>query len=384
MNIREKYDRHLAEMRKHLAELDEQGIRVFKLSTTERQEFKRCRRRWDYSSFSRQSIEPKRPATALWFGTGIHYALAEYYEKELDPGTAFEKWANEGIEAIRESQKGLWDDQLKELEDIRQLGVDMLDGYVTWASLADFKEGTGFKEVLLVEREFQVPIRDAEGNPLRFTDGAGQIWECHLVGRLDMIVQDFDGRLWVLDHKTSKDKLDPEILIMDDQMTIYLWAAQQIFGVPFEGCYYNVLRKKVPRVPPVLKSGGLSQAKDIDTTYEVYMQAIEDNGLNPDDYHKILDILQNKPNTFYQREKVRRNQHEIVIAGALLVGEAVDMLNAPYIYPNPTWDCKWDCDYKELCLATNRNDDVEWLREAMFQTREPEEGSVYDRESTIE
>ena len=64
--------------------------------------------------------------------------------------------------------------------------------------------------------------------------------------------------------------------------------------------------------------------------------------------------------------------------------EAIDMLNAPYIYTNPTWDCKWDCDYKQLCLATNRNDDVEWLLKSMYQKREFEEDSVYSRESTVE
>ena len=380
--------KHAAAMAQREKELEAEGIKIFRLSTTERQEFKECRRKWDLSSLSRQGLEPKRPATSLWFGTLIHYGLEVYYrnrdnEQAIAPWDAFEKACRESIEEIKESQGGLWEEQIQELEESIELGVAMLRNYVDWAEVVDFKDDTGFAKVIATEQEFAVPIQDPEGNPARFRDGNGQVWELWLVGRFDMVVEDYDGRLWLVDHKTSKDKLDPEILILDDQMTVYLWAAQQIFGKPFEGVYYNVLRKKLPTVPPLVHQGKqLSKAKNIDTTYEVYYAEIEKHGFDPSDYKEILEILENKPNTFFQREKVRRNQHEISMAGLMLYMEGIDMLNDPYIYTNPTWDCRWKCDFKELCKAINRNDDVEWMKNAMFRKRVAE--GVYAREKTIE
>lgn len=384
------FTQHMEMIAEREKELEAQGVKIFRLSTTERQEFKECRRRWDYSSLSRQSIEPNRPAIALWFGTGIHYALEMYYKAHIDETdedfdivAPWAYWYQSELKRLEESQTVLWDEQKAELEEMYKLGSSMLQNYAEWSVVADTKIETGFKRVLYTEREFAVPIPNSAGEPYRFIDGKGQEWECWLVGRLDMVVEDFDGRIWVLDHKTSKDRLDEEILILDDQMTMYLWAAQQILHKPIEGCYYNVLRKKLPVVPEVLKSGkGLSKSKMIDTTYDVYLQAILDNGFDPADYEDILDHLANKKTGFFERVKVRRNQHEIAMAGRMLLLEAIDMLNDPFIYPNPTRDCKWKCDYKDLCLALNRNDDIDYLLKALYRKRVPEDGSVYNREHT--
>jgi len=295
------------------------------------------------------------------------------------------RWVAEQLKAMEKEQQVLWDEQKQAIEESTRLGEGILEGYERWSSVADTTKELGFKSILYTEREFAVIVPDENGNPYHFTDANGQVWEIWLVGRLDMIVEDFDDRIWVLDHKTSKDRLDEEILILDDQMTMYLWAIQQILGRPVEGCYYNVLRKKIPTVPKVLVSGkALSQDKSIDTTYDVYLQAILDNGFNPAEYDKMLDLLANKKTGFFERVKIRRNQHEIGMAGRLLLLEAIDMLNAPFIYPNPTWDCKWKCDYKDLCLAINRNDDVEYLREALFRPRKIDDLSVYNREHTNE
>jgi hypothetical protein len=435
------FAKHMQWMHDREIALAEQGIKIFRLSTTERSEFKECRRRWDLSSYSRQGLEPKKPAYALSFGTAIHYGLEQYYAamivgKEVSAAYHFaEKWKELAIATVYSlrGEKGPeweevvanmvahegfdpkdteafypeWlDDEFekalavkadeyfaKDVQDYLDLGKAMLDGYQTYSTLLDNHPDTGFKKVLYTEKEFAVPIPDpSTGEPYRYTDPSGQVWEMWLVGRFDMIVLDVDDWVWVLDHKSSKDKLNKDLLILDDQMTMYQWALREIFRLwnsPYinkiAGCYYNVLRKKLPTIPRVLVNGkSLSKAKDIDTTYDLYLQAIMDNGFDPADYQDILQYLQGQPNTFFERAKVRRNQYEIAHAGSLLLLEAIDMLNAPYIYPNFTWDCRWKCDFKELCLSMNRNDDCDYLKEALFQKRVAEDNSVYLRESTVE
>ena len=367
----------------HLAKCAEEGVHIFKYSTTERQDFKFCRRLWDYASPSRQGYEKKHEHEALWMGKGIHHCLEMHYREGADVVPTWKDWLAEQVAKIEplvpEKAK---EDFSKRIKEIEVLGEGMLVNYVTWAMVADNSEEIGFKEILSVEREFQVPLRDAAGDVLRWKDREGTIWEIHLVGRLDMLVKDFSDRIWLVDHKTSKDKLDTEGLIMDDQMTIYIWAVEQIIGLPIEGALYNVLRKKLPTIPMQLKAGGLSQDKSIDTTLEVYMAEVERLELNPDDYAKMVDILSNKPNTFQQREKVRRTRYEIKRAGYLLILEGIDMLNAPFIYPNPNWDCKWRCDFKELCVAENRGEDIKWMLETLYQ--KSDRGAVYERESTVE
>lgn len=394
------FERHMQMMHEREQMLAEQGIKIFRLSTTERQEFKECRRRWDFSSLSRQALEPNRPAMALWFGTGIHHVLEHLYMRrkaEAEPGMGdlvgsseeefvvdlWNDWTENEIAKMEKLNGPLWDEQKEALRDSGTLGREMLQHYVRWSSVADYVEPNGFKQILYTEKEFAVWVPGPDGEPYHFTDGSGQVWEIWLVGRLDLFVEDFDGRIWVVDHKTSKDKLDTEILTLDDQMTMYIWAAQRILQKEIAGCLYNVLRKKLPVVPRVLASGkGLSKDKSIDTTYDVYLQAILDNGFDPKDYEDILHMLKNKDAGFFTRAKVYRNQHEIAMAGRMLLMEAIDMLNDPYIYPSPTWDCRWKCDFKDLCLTMNRNDDVDYLLKTLYRPRQVEEGSEYAREHT--
>lgn len=393
---------HMNHMHEREKLLEREGVKVFRLSTTEREEFKECRRRWDFSSLSRQGLEPNKPAIALWFGTGIHKCLETLYnyrieqvtQEEEDPfesmeaehmvvAVAWQAWYDDEIERLEKSQGKLWAEQKDQFEQTKELGLGMLHGYVDWSSVKDNVEGTGFKEVLFTEREFEIPVPGPDGLPYRFLDARGNPWEIWLVGRLDMLVRDWDGKLWVMDHKTSATRLDEEKLVLDDQMTVYMWAVQQILKEPVAGCYYNVLRKKLPSVPAVLASGkGLSKAKNIDTTYDVYYHTILDKGFDPEDYAEILDHLSNKGNDFFQRAKVHRNQHELAMAGRMLLLEAIDMLNDPFIYPNQTWTCHTFCDFRPLCVAMNRNDDVDYIKKSMYRKREMEEQSVYNRETT--
>ena len=373
----------------HLEECERDGVHIFKYSTTERQDFKYCRRLWDFASPSRKGLAKKQVHEALWMGTGFHHVLEEYYRNNVSDlpeefvATTWNEWLDEEVKRLEDQILPRDVEAFQEsVDNMRTLGEGMLVNYVTWAQKADLDEETGFKNILSVEREFQVPVRDAEGNIARWTDRNGEVWEVHLVGRMDMLVLDFSDRVWVVDHKTSKDRVNVEHLILDDQMTIYIWAIQQILGVEVEGALYNCVRKKLPTIPKELKAGGLSQAKDIDTTYDVYLKAIEEHEFDPADYQKILNILADKPNGFQMREKVRRNQHEIALAGHLLLCEGIDMLNAPFIYPNPNWDCSWRCDYKPLCEAVNRGDDVQFIIDKAYE--KSDRGEVYKRESTIE
>ena len=371
---------HMQMMREREKQLEKEGIRVFKLSTTERQEFKECRQKWNFASYSRHGIEKALPSPALWFGTSIHDALEHLYNGEFDSAEKlvahWKNWVQEYLASQTEEDSLVQQSKIDELLD---LGPVMLEGYFTWSQFADHKEDTGFKNVLATEQEFMVPVKDDDGNIFRFEDGAGVLWEAWLVGRWDMLVEDFNGDYWILDHKTSRDKVNAEKLIWDDQMTVYLWAAREIYHKPFKGCYYNVLRKKVPTVPQVLKSGKMSVAKMIDTTYDVYLQALVDNGLNPDEYEEMLSYLLAKPNTFFERLRVERQPYELDMAGKFLCREALDMLNAPNIYPNFTQDCSWKCDYIPLCLGICKGDDVQYLLESQYRKRKLEEDSVYFR-----
>lgn len=332
--------------------------------TSDRLAFKRCRRKWDLGSYMRQNLTSIRVNDKLWLGTGIHQGLAEYYADNRHPVEAFLAWATEQVTKLK-SESDFWDEQQPMIQEQIELGKGMLDHYYLWSKEEDPK---WFKRVAFTERDFKVPILHPQ---------TGEIVGWY-EGRLDGAVEDEYGLYWLLEHKSAA-AIDTAKLPLDEQCTSYIWAAEQIFGVKFEGILYNMLRKKLPRKPDRLQKGGLSVNKSIDTTWQTYMAAlVEEYGsaetIPMDQYKPILTSLYEKGNSFFVRERVRRNRYEIENAGVQIYQELVDMTRPDlYLYRNPTRDCMWDCDFRSVCLCMSDGSDHQYLIDGCYKTRDLQE-----------
>ena len=345
---------------------------ITRVSATEMISFHRCRLAWHYGSANRMNIRPKKPATALLFGTGIHEALAQYYSDNVNPATVFRIWWTQELANLQEQYPEDLTD-LSYLEEMLGLGVGMLDHYKEWAKSQD-----NFR-VLHTEIEFEVPIID----PMTGEDTGGI-----LVGRFDGIAKDSIGDIWLLEHKTYYTEPAQNALLIDAQTGKYQWAAQQLIrqgaiaGIPkdaiLRGAVYNGLRKKLPRKPTLLSSGkGFSKATNIDTTYEVYLQTILENNFDPNDYIDILTVLRARGNKFFKREYVRRTQEELKIIGNRLAMEYKEMARPDLpIYPSPTRECPAQCQYFDLCLLEQTGGDNSFLIKYFYEPRE-RKGKVY-------
>lgn len=335
--------------------------------TSDRLAYKRCRRKWDLGSYMRGNLQPDRINDKLWLGTGVHDALSEYYIRGTELVHAFDDWCTAQVKAMQD-RKEIWEEQRTMLNDTIAFGLGILDHYATWCKTEDPK---WWVKVIETETSFRLPILDLEGKET----GA------YYAGRIDGIVEDEYGMYWLLEHKTAAG-FESGKLPLDEQCGAYIWAAQQIYGVKLEGVIYNVIKKKLPRYPELLKKGGLSVNKAIDTTYDVYMLALEDHYGSAElipmaQYAEILQTLQDKGNTFFLREKVYRSQAEIEDIGRRIFHEYSEMIRPDlHCYPNPTRDCGWDCDFRSVCLAMNDGSDYQYILRSLFRKRAAEDAAT--------
>lgn len=208
------------------------------------------------------------------------------------------------------------------------------------------------------------------------------------VGTIDGIVRSKKNpnNFWLLEHKTRANLFDPEILTLDEQTSKYIWAAHQLIArgtfpgitsaTRLQGVIFNVLRKKVPRKPDVLQNGAISKNKNIDTTEEVYRAAVIEAGLDPTDYADFLKILKARGNKFFQREPIRRGPQEVENVGRRLQYEFEDLQKLqdipldpddPRLYPSPTEDCVWKCDFRSVCIVANYGGDTQSIIDLEYQ-----------------
>lgn len=351
---------------------------VIPIHTSDRAAFKRCRRRWSFTSPMKRNLVPMVRyfgiAYPLWFGTGVHWALEQWYAGaedytgpgevgELPPAIWFKKWfeaemAKPDIMAWKES--GLDPEDEEELQTHYQLGIDMLNYYERFAVNDDW-------EVIATEHNFSIPLGFS-----RTDSRTGQVLPVHYKGRQDMIIRDSDGLYWIVDHKTTSWIGDDYFakLNMDEQCTSYLWAATHEFpDIKFSGVIYNVMRKAAPSRPPRLKNGNLSLDKQSPTTALLFLEAVVDYNLEDSDWFKSDKVqahvawLASQGDQFVMRHKVRRNATELHNIGNQIVDEAKEMtLNGLAMYPNPTGErfCL-RCVFRSPCLAMNDGSDAEYM-----------------------
>lgn len=320
------------------------------IRTTERKDFGRCQQRWYWAW--RAGLKGKgRPAAPLWFGIGIHEALAQWYQpgtkRGVHPADYWLDWYKGEEQAFIKALTANSDSRDDAVwVDAKSLGEAMLTGYVErYGADEDW-------EILYVETPFQIEI-PRPGPPSEFADPLAIF-----AGTFDGVYRDLrTGKIWLVEHKTAK-QISTIHLPLDRQAGGYWAIASRILqhrgvlkkGDRIEGIMYNFLRKSLPDDRPTNDKG----------------EALNKNGT----------VSKNQPSPLFLREPVFRDRRERATQLRAVQREAkmMDYLrrHPEDINKNPTRDCSWDCAFYEMCLLQEKGgDDWKDYRDAVFTRADP-------------
>jgi len=397
-------------------------ITKFNVRTSSRRTFRRCLRKWGFQSAMRRNLDRKGAETNIhfWFGTAIHFAMEDYfgYNRFGDPRRAYKAYyaafddnsKPEAADAYYDlglamlsyflewypkhntelEFETLWLDENNqqalphsegarpavEEEFILDLGIEVI---------ADARTGRLIARLTPVsEKQLIRPVPDPPNVfnvlaiagllPEKFIryipdDENAPIIDVVIVpicyhGTMDRIVVDRYGRWWILDYKTAKGA-DINKLATDDQISSYVWAAEQWYQHRIEGFIYLQLTKDVAKPPRRLKNGTLSVEKKQKTTYQLFRaEVLKDYGEVAKAPGKIIEMLNHlatldtpEGDRFIRWDRVQRNDAQKISTYNHIMGEVELMINPDlYLYPNPTRDCSWDCNFREICIMMDSGD----------------------------
>lgn len=310
------------------------------IRATELQTFLNCPRQWLILSHNGLNMEPAASRPKMRLGTIWHKAMEYYYSPEVLDS---ERWdaGRKGLEVgIEEDHKKL----IVELGDgvytpefvessakDKELLTALYDGYPEWANNNATPSDRTLTPIT-TEQRFLVPIKTIRGYKSR----------AYIAVKVDALVRDSTGALWVMEHKTrgvSSRVDDPQGIILDLQMGLQVLALRRYLSevAPNEtlnGVIYNLTRRQKPssrvRAP-------------IYGRHQVFRSATD------------LDILESRLYFAY------RDMRRVIRNG---------ILHARY---NPqVWAggyCTWGCPAINICEALTRGDDYEYLLDVEFRKR---------------
>lgn len=212
------------------------------LRTSERTAFRRCNKRWEWAYLCGLQSKQK-PASALWFGLGIHEALANWYGEGFDrgavPADTWEDWTEGEIRYIKanfaDHDREWFDEPV--YEQATELGIAMLDHYL------EVYDDDPKLEILAIEQPFEIEIVDEQGQVIAI-----------FRSRFDGVAINHQfNHIELLEHKTAA-SIKLQHLPLDDQAGAYFAVATLVLrhqGIlskreHIEGINYNFLRKSRP------------------------------------------------------------------------------------------------------------------------------------------
>lgn len=341
--------------------------KIYTIHYSDVKTFDTCRRKWDYASHLRRGLEWRKLYAPFYVGTAVHNGLEHLRKTGQTVEQTLAETAAHQVDKIAAASGGadnVWDEELAQIDELTQFAQQLLDHYRLWE--AKYKGPFNRDEIEFIshEKSFRVPLRRPDGTP-----EPGVFVE----GRIDGFFRHIPtGEIWLYELKTARSI--PERLKMldnDGQATCYAAAVEQLYGEPVAGVLYDVVKKSVPKVPEVLQNGLLSQNKRIDTTFEIYHDAIKKHHGRFATKHfikiwygEMLTHLIQKGNQFFARVPVRRTADEIQRFQVEFYYKAMEMIRSDVpIWATDGWHCSW-CAFKEPCLIrsrTPRHESMDWV-----------------------
>lgn len=281
--------------------------------------WQRCRRKWHFRyglGVVPVSIGPRRPASGKRdAGSAAHIGIAAINEGKSLPEalSLVTDYVNE-LRAIRNDEElpPLTKEDDKAWWEIERLALAMTSNYVDWTE---------------------------EGNDAGVKFHAiEQAWECVIEGTSFGVFGMIDAALYdplilgdvIRDNKSvATFGQTPEEV--DFQLRTYAWAWWRLTGVLPKRAEHLMMKRVL----------GLNNAKP----------------------------------PFFERTPIRITQRILEVHEAQLIARLKEIrshrqlkADAPELWPNPTKDCSWDCDYRDLCPMVDDGSDWEDVLRYEFVT----------------
>lgn len=298
-----------------------------RVSNSEIQAFKRCRRKWWLGHVRRLRLRRQDVQRPRDVGNLVHNVLDTYYGAGMNALAAEARFAELATE-MRETFPG--DEDVQWVVDTSRI---MLEGYLEWVTETGIDVGL---EVVAPEAQLEVALPG---------------YESKLVGKLDLRVHDHTtDRSGFLENKTVGNFADREKTAdIDEQLMMYHL---------------------------------LELLADVDSPPETATSLVFLNMIR-----RTKRTRQAKP-PFFKRITVHHNLGEMRSFYVRVLAEVRDIEAArrrlefgdpplSVVYPSPNKNCSWDCDFRRVCpMFDDPDQDAEGYLAAYYEEHDPYERYV--------
>lgn len=332
---------------------------ALRLSNSKANCFQRCPRKFKYRY--EDGLRSKVKALPLERGTWIHALLETHYAnydhhavkvgKRMVPTGGNWKVAHK---ALTQAFNNLFDEEKEDLGDLPAECLRIFTSYL----MRYGKEDTARWRVIDTELDEIITLPSG----LRF-----QII-------IDLIVEEPDGGLWIVDHKTVGQFMPVDFMLLDAQLARYFWGAEHMGYKPLRGILFNEVKTKAPTLPKVLANGTeLEKRANLQCDVYTYLREIKRHGMDIDPHREFLRRLASQQDSWFRRTRLPKDPPLIatLMEELEMTADAIRHAQEAGHYPRTVnKDCTWSCEYLHMCQVELAGGDASDIIKARFTTKE--------------
>lgn len=324
------------------------------ISFSEVSSYRRCPKQWEYRYLQRHKRKFK--GVRLLKGEILHEMLNAYVNKKIDknydgpdPWDVLETYAEE-FSTYFEEERDMHGDVIGDCGKI-------FEGY-----LRKYRKDSLTYEESEVKIELDLSKLGSGVLPVKF------------IGFIDKIARDPQKRRWIMDHKFVKSIPTADDRFAELQLLLYVWAyGMKNPKTQLDGVCWDYGRSKAPTEPEVLKSGELSKRKNLDCDPHTYLKAIRRERLDATQYVDMLEHLEGKEDTFFERVFLPKPSTDMIIEVVNDFFQTAAEIQAKRdggrcARSMSSFNCS-TCEYRTLCEAEVRGLDADFIRKAEYVPR---------------
>lgn len=319
---------------------------VYRVSNSELQTFKRCRRKWWLAWYRQLMLQTEDFTSVRATGTRVHRALAYWYvpdgERRVDPRDALERVIVDDWTKVAKlaQERHTSDEQLGELAvefaQATNLERAMVEGYVQW-----LEETGADAELRIIDSETPLVVDvEVDMGP----DYLHETRPAQFIGLLDVrATRTTDNVKLFIDHKTVGDLTAPVVTLPQNEQMLHYhlmeFLSLEDSDSRCDGALYNMLRrvKRSARAKPP--------------------------------FYDRIEVRHNKFELeSYRRRALSATREIMVTIDRLERGEE----HIDVVYPSPNPECRWSCDFFAVCnLLDDGSRGVDDMLNALYRPTNP-------------
>lgn len=311
-----------------------------KLSHSRLKTYRRCPKRYEFKYI--MGLEPRRPALTLKRGSWLHELLMVHYDEH--------SWVERQAELTRDFNT-LFEEEREEYGDLPGETQRIFMSYLMHWHEED-------KKLHVIDSEVDEFVTLPNGDIFNFI--------------IDLIVEDPDGGLWLWDHKSVKNFMPPDFMLLDAQLARYFWAAMKLGYTPLRGVIFNELITAPPTVPELLKNGRLTERQNLRCDVYTYFREIKRQKQDPKSYASTLRRLQSQSDRWFRRTRLPRDKPLMIqmMREMLWTADSIKHDEATgHFARTPMKDCTWDCPFLDPCMIQLSGGTIDEVLRLKYTTR---------------